>query len=52
MLVTPVGQGLTFAPMVRALGLRADDNDQALLRNEARAASVAAALTALNELDD
>ncbi|GLW31480.1 Na+/H+ antiporter [Actinoplanes regularis] len=51
-LVTLVGQGLTFAPMVRALGLRADDNDQALLRNEARAASVAAALTALDELED
>ncbi|GGN19093.1 CPA1 family monovalent cation:H+ antiporter [Actinoplanes campanulatus] len=51
-LVTLVGQGLTFAPMVRALGLRADDNDQALLRNEARAASVKAALTALDELEE
>ncbi|GIE28503.1 Na+/H+ antiporter [Actinoplanes italicus] len=50
-LVTLVGQGLTFAPMVRALGLRADDNDQALLRNEARAASVEAALAALDELE-
>jgi Na+/H+ antiporter len=51
-LVTLVGQGLTFAPMVRALGLRADDNDQALLRNQARAASVEAALTALDELEE
>ncbi|GAA4606080.1 CPA1 family monovalent cation:H+ antiporter [Actinoplanes octamycinicus] len=51
-LVTLVGQGLTFAPMVRTLGLRADDNDQALLRNQARAASVEAALTALDELQE
>ena len=35
-LVTLVGQGLTFAPLVRALGLRADAADQARLRNEAR----------------
>jgi Na+/H+ antiporter len=51
-LVTLVGQGLTFAPMVRVRGLRADDNDQALLRNEARVASVQAALTALDELEE
>ncbi|MCO8271585.1 Na+/H+ antiporter [Actinoplanes sp. TRM 88003] len=49
-LVTLVGQGLTFAPLVRRLGLHADQNDQARLRNEARAAATEAALTALAEL--
>jgi CPA1 family monovalent cation:H+ antiporter len=49
-LVTLVGQGLTFAPLVRALGLRADAADQARLRNEARAAAVAAGLARLDEL--
>ena len=49
-LVTLVGQGLTFAPLVRALGLRANETDQALLRNEARAASVEAALARLDEM--
>jgi monovalent cation/hydrogen antiporter len=49
-LVTLVGQGLTFAPIVRALGLRANENDQARLRNEARSASVEVALAALDEL--
>jgi CPA1 family monovalent cation:H+ antiporter len=50
-LVTLVGQGLTFAPIVRALGLRANRSDQARQRNEARAASVEAALAALDELE-
>jgi CPA1 family monovalent cation:H+ antiporter len=50
-LVTLVGQGLTFAPIVRALGLRANETDQARLRNEARSASVGAALAALDELE-
>ncbi|GIE94903.1 Na+/H+ antiporter [Paractinoplanes rishiriensis] len=49
-LVTLVGQGLTFAPMVRMLGLHADENDRARLRNEARSASVEAALAAIEEL--
>lgn len=49
-LVTLVGQGVTFAPLVRALGLRANENDQARLRNEARSASVEAALAALDDL--
>ncbi len=49
--VTLVGQGLTFAPIVRALGLHADEKDQARLRNEARSASVQAALAALDELE-
>ncbi|BBH65277.1 Na+/H+ antiporter [Actinoplanes sp. OR16] len=50
-IVTLVGQGLTFAPIVRGLGLRADENDQARLRNEARSASVEAALAALDDLE-
>ncbi|MFU8872817.1 Na+/H+ antiporter [Micromonospora sp. SL4-19] len=49
-LVTLVGQGLTFAPLVRALGLRADEADQARVRNEARSASVEAALARLTEI--
>ncbi|MFI5938388.1 Na+/H+ antiporter [Actinoplanes sp. NPDC051494] len=50
-LVTLVGQGITFAPLVRALGLRADKADQAKLRNEARKASVQAALDRIEEID-
>ena len=49
-LVTLVGQGITFAPLVRALGLRADAADQARLRNQARAASVEAGIRRLDEL--
>jgi NhaP-type Na+/H+ or K+/H+ antiporter len=49
-LVTLVGQGLTFAPLVRALGLRADRADQARLRNEARSAAVRAGLARLEEI--
>ncbi|MEU8821578.1 Na+/H+ antiporter [Actinoplanes sp. NPDC048796] len=51
-LVTLVGQGLTFAPIVRRLGMRADANDQARLRNEARSASAEAALAALDDLEE
>ncbi|BCB74820.1 Na+/H+ antiporter [Phytohabitans flavus] len=50
-LVTLVGQGLTFAPIVRGLGLRANETDQARQRNEARSASVEAALATLDELE-
>ena len=50
-LVTLVGQGLTFAPLVRALGLRADQADQARLRNEARAAAAEAALARLDDME-
>jgi CPA1 family monovalent cation:H+ antiporter len=49
-LVTLVGQGLTFAPLVRALNLRADAADPAPLRNQARAAAVEAGLARLDEL--
>ena len=48
--VTLVGQGVTFGPIVRALGVRADPADLASVRNEARAASVQAGLTRLEQL--
>jgi CPA1 family monovalent cation:H+ antiporter len=48
-LVTLVGQGLTFAPLVRALGLRADQADEARLRNQARMAAVESALELLDD---
>ena len=51
-LVTLVGQGGTFAPLVRALGLRANAVDQARLRNRARSAAVRAGLDRLAELQD
>ncbi|WP_201787116.1 Na+/H+ antiporter [Actinoplanes sp. TFC3] len=50
-LVTLVGQGLSFAPLVRLLGLRANETDDARERNEARAASVRAAMDRLDEID-
>ncbi|WBB72456.1 cation:proton antiporter [Micromonospora sp. WMMD1128] len=49
-LVTLVGQGMTFAPLVRMLGLRANAADQARVRNEARSAAVEAALARLDEV--
>jgi Na+/H+ antiporter len=49
-LVTLVGQGLTFAPLVRALGCRADQADEARLRNQARIAAVEAGLARLDSL--
>nr|WP_239522830.1 Na+/H+ antiporter [Geodermatophilus normandii] len=49
-LVTLVGQGATFAPLVRRLGLRADAADAARQRNQARTAAVEAGLTRLDEL--
>jgi monovalent cation/hydrogen antiporter len=49
-LVTLVGQGATFAPLVRRLGLRADAADAARQRNQARMAAVEAGLTRLDEL--
>ncbi len=50
-LVTLIGQGITFAPVVRALGLRANAVDEVRLRNQARTAAVHAALDRLDELD-
>src|SRR3954453_1825646 len=50
-LVTLVGQGVTFGPLVRALGLRANSADQARVRNEARSAAVQAGLDRLADLE-
>jgi len=49
-LVTLLGQGLTFAPLLRALGLRAHPSNQARLRNQARVAATDAALARLDQL--
>ena len=48
--VTLAGQGITFAPLARALGVRADPADAALVRSEARAASVRAARSRLDQI--
>lgn len=51
-LITLVGQGLTFGPVLRRLGLRTDPADLARLRNEARVAAVEAALGRLDQMAD
>lgn len=50
--VTLVGQGLMFAPVARALGVWADPADASLVRTQARAASVQAGLSRLDQLTD
>jgi CPA1 family monovalent cation:H+ antiporter len=50
--VTLVGQGVTFAPIVRALGVHADPADAAAVRNDARAASLRAGLDRLDQLTE
>lgn len=49
-LVTLIGQGITFGPLVRALGLHANATDELRLRNRARAAAVRAALDRLDSM--
>jgi CPA1 family monovalent cation:H+ antiporter len=49
-LVTLVGQGLTFRPLLRRLGLRANAADEAQIQHEARLAALAAARTAVNDM--
>ena len=51
-LVTLVGQGLTFAPLLRRLRLRADETEELRVRAEARLAAVQAGLRRLDELLD
>ncbi|HEX8510608.1 MAG TPA: Na+/H+ antiporter [Propionibacteriaceae bacterium] len=48
-LVTLVGQGLTFGPLVRLVGLRAEAADASRVRAEARLASVQVGLSRLEE---
>lgn len=49
-LATLIGQGLTFAPVVRAAGLRQNAAADAAERNEVRVATVQAALTRLEQI--
>jgi len=49
-LVTLVGQGLTFGPLLRVLGLRANEAEDAQVRHEARLAAIGAALSAVDEM--
>ncbi len=51
-LVTLLGQGLTFGPLMRWLGLRANRTDLARERNEARSAAVQAALARLDVIQE
>lgn len=51
-LVTLVGQGLTFAPLLRALRLRADETEERRVRAEARLAAMQAGMRRLDELLD
>jgi Na+/H+ antiporter len=48
--VTLVGQGLTFGPLVRRLGFASPELEEALLRNQARLAAIEASLARLQEL--
>ncbi|BBX48555.1 Na+/H+ antiporter [Mycobacterium cookii] len=50
-LVTLIGQGLTFAPLARALGIRVKAADESRLRKLARVAAIRAALDRLDELN-
>jgi CPA1 family monovalent cation:H+ antiporter len=50
-LVTLVGQGLTFAPLLRRLRLPGTDVTRALTRNQARVAAVEAGLARLEALE-
>jgi monovalent cation/hydrogen antiporter len=49
-LVTLVGQGLTFAPLLRRLGIRANAAEEVQMRNEARLAALAAAAEAIDDI--
>jgi CPA1 family monovalent cation:H+ antiporter len=49
-LVTLVGQGLTFAPLLRRLKLHANPSEEAQVRNEARLAAVEAARSVIEEM--
>jgi CPA1 family monovalent cation:H+ antiporter len=49
-LVTLVGQGLTFGPLLRRLGLKADEAEDAQTRHEARLAAISAALRTVDDM--
>jgi len=49
-LVTLVGQGLTFAPLLRRLGLKADEAEDAEVRHQARLAAIGVALRTVDDM--
>jgi monovalent cation/hydrogen antiporter len=49
-LVTLVGQGLTFGPLLRRLGLRTNEAEDAQVRHEARLAAIGAAVAAVDDM--
>jgi monovalent cation/hydrogen antiporter len=49
-LITVIGQGTTFAPLVRWLNVRADDTTTSRVRNEARQGATKAALDELERI--
>ncbi len=49
-LVTLVGQGLTFEPVLRLLGLQADEAEDMQVRHGARLAAIGAALRTVNDM--
>jgi len=49
-LVTLVGQGLTFGPLLRRLGLHENEAEAVAVRNDARLASLAAAAEAVGDM--
>ena len=51
-LVTLIGQGVTFAPIVRATGLKADAAGEATERNQARTAAATAGLARLEQMEE
>jgi monovalent cation/hydrogen antiporter len=50
-LVTLLGQGLTFGPVLRRLGLRANAAEEIQVRNEARLAALAAGSAAVDDME-
>jgi monovalent cation/hydrogen antiporter len=50
-LVTLLGQGLTFAPLLRKLGLQVNAAEEIQTRNEARLAALAAASAAVDDME-
>lgn len=49
-LVTLVGQGLTFAPLLHRLGIKSDPAEEAQVKHEARLAGLRAAIKAVTEM--
>jgi CPA1 family monovalent cation:H+ antiporter len=49
-LVTLVGQGLTFGPLLRRLGLKSDEAEDAEVRHQARLAAIGIALRTVDDM--